>query len=172
MYYTNNRYYHSSNDYGKILLTLGIFILIALLIGWIVMECTHTRTFTGKLHSKNTEIWYTHDEERLVSSIDSDGNLSTHTEGTDETTAHIKYVLNFYSEGKLRSVSAGNYHATVYRLHAEQMAYQKLMSSHNEPPHYTYSKESEDYLVDLSGWLVDGVIKDLTILRFVPREKN
>lgn len=144
---------------------------VVLLIAWAVVEFTGTRSFMGRLHSKHADTWYTHDQRRLTTKVDSEGQTTTEWVGSDETTANIKYVLDFYSDGKTRSVSAGSFSARIGLLHAEQMAMQRLMAAHQVPAHYTYTQVGQEYLVDVRGWLIDGAIRDITLLSLVPGEK-
>jgi hypothetical protein len=165
--------YSNGTEWPKVLMIVGGVLLVVLLIVWLIVEYNSTRTFMGRLSSKFPEVHYTHDEETTVIRTDAEGNTSISTSGSDETVAHIRYMLNFYdmNTGKLRSVSAGNFSARVPYVRADAMAYQRLMANHSEPAHYTYTKVNEEYLIDVRGWLLDGAVKDITLLKLVPKEK-
>lgn len=166
-------YYRNGMDWPKVLMVTGGILVGVLLIVWLIVEFNSTRTFMGRLSSKFPEVHYTHDEERTTMHTDGDGITTFSTSGSDETVAHINYKLNFYdmNTGKLRSVSAGSYSARVPYIRADAMAYQRLMANHSEPAHYTYTKVNEEYLIDVRGWLLDGAVKDITLLKLVPKEK-
>lgn len=165
--------YRNDTDWPKVLGFSVAILLVVLLIAWAIVEFTSTRTFQGRLSSKHPEVYYTHDEETTSIHTDAEGNVSITTSGSDETVAHISYKLNFYdmNTGKLRSVSAGHFSARVPYIRADAMAYQRLMANHSEPAHYTYTRVNEEYLVDVRGWLLDGAVKDITLLKLVPKEK-
>lgn len=160
-----------NNLQSKIFIGIAVT-LVTLLIGWFIMEFTHTRTFYGTLANKYTNIYYTYDEERTETHVDSDGHVSYSHRGSDETTAHINYVLEFYCNGTVRTVSAGNYSASVPYIHADAMALRKLYNMHTEPAHYTYTQLKEEYSVVVRGWLLDGCVKDITLMKLMPKESN
>jgi hypothetical protein len=42
------------------------------------------------------------------------------------------------------------------------LALAALAANDVEPPHYTHAKLNTEYLVKVSGWLIDGRIEDIT----------
>jgi hypothetical protein len=169
--YSRNSYTSDWKSYiGPIL--VGIVVVIA--IAWGIAECCCTRTFIGKLASKESTISYSHDRERTVvnTSVDEDGDVHTSvdTEGENETICRINYRLTFYSEGELREVSAGMFSGRVGTCNADMAAYHVLMSTHTVPAFYVHSKVDTEYLVTVSGWLLDGKVEDITPMDSIKAE--
>jgi hypothetical protein len=142
-------------------------ILVAVLVAsWLVAEFVCTRTFIGTLVSKETPIYFTYDEERLT--VDSDGDVST--TGDDETIAYKKYLLTFYADGEMREITAGTSRGRVPYVRADAAALQALAANDVEPAHYTYTKMNVEYLVTVSGWLLDGSIEEITPMSAIKAE--
>jgi len=149
---------------------IGLIVAVGVLIWWGIMEATHERYFYGNLMSKRTDVWYSHDTEHTVVHTDADGYTSFSTSGSDETIAHIKYVLTFDDHGSSRELSADSFSARVPYVYADEMAFDKLMRSHIEPPVYTFAKIGEEYSLTVRGWLIDWGIKDMILTKIMPKE--
>lgn len=169
-----SRYYnYSTNSYrsgfsnwksyvGPVLLVL----VVVLLVIWMIMEFACSRTFVGTLVSKETPISFSYDEEEVT--YDDKGRR--HTSGDDETIAYKKYLLTFYCDGKMREVTAGSSRGRTPNVRRNDLALAALYQNDVEPPHYTYSKMNTEYLVKVSGWLLDGTVEDLTPLASIKAE--
>jgi hypothetical protein len=151
-----------NNDGPKIAI---VIIIVAIVLGLVIMECSHSRTFYGRLNDKTCEINYAYDEERTVMHTDDDGNVTIEIEGDDSTTAIMSWKLNFFSDGEVRSINVKTVSYTVYRRgnNAEQEALNMLKSTYEEPPLYTHTKPNKDYIVKVSGWLADGSLEDVSL---------
>lgn len=108
--------------------------------------------------SREAPISFTYDEERI--SINSKGELTT--SGDDETIAYKRYLLTFYANGEMRTVTAGTSRGRTPRVRRGDLALAALAANDVEPPHYTYGKVETEYLVKVSGWLIDGTVEDMT----------
>jgi hypothetical protein len=158
--------YRSSPDYKGIAMVVALCLLGALFIGWIIAEFCCTRTFVGTLVSREAPITFTYDEERL--SINSEGELET--SGDDETIAYKRYLLTFYADGDMRTVTAGTSRGRTPRVRREDLALAALAANDVEPPIYTYGKVNVEYIVKVSGWLLDGTVEDMTPMSSVKVE--
>lgn len=145
----------------------GLGVGFLLLISWAIAEFCSTRTFVGTLVSKETPITFTYDEERLT--IDDKGHVST--TGDDETIAHKRYLLTFYCEGEMRTVTAGGSRGRTPYVRREDLALAALAANDVEPPTYTHSKLNVEYIVKVSGWLLDGTVEEVTPLSAVRLEQ-
>ncbi len=139
-------------------------------IGWIVAEFTCSRTFVGTLVSRETTITFSYDEERTTIKTDGNGMPHTSTTGDDETIAYKKYLLTFYADGEMRTVTAGTSRGYTPHVRREDLALAALAANDVEPPIYTYAKLETQYLVQVSGWLIDGTVRDITPLETIKAE--
>ena len=139
-----------------VLLVVGVLLVIA----WAIAEFGCSRSFVGTLVSKETPISFSHDEERLT--VDSEGHVST--EGDDETIAYKQYVLTFYADGEMRTVTAGTSRGRVPYVYRDDLALAALAAHDVEPAYYTHGKTNVQYVVKVSGWLMDGTIQEMTPL--------
>jgi len=142
---------------------VAIGLVVVLAIAWVIAEFACTRSFVGRLSSKHTEVDYKDNRKHP------DGEGGFH--GENSTVAYIDYKLLFYVEGSLRPVSAGKFSAKINRRHAEEEAYDRLMSEHVEPALYTHTQKELTYLVTVKGWLLDGTLVDAVNVDTLPAEK-
>lgn len=154
--------YRPRNRFLEVLPAILLVIGVLLVITWVIAEFCCTRTFIGTLVSKETPITFTYDEERLTVETDSEGNTSVETTGDDETIAYKRYLLTFYADGEMREITAGTSRGRVPYVHADAAALQALAANDVEPPTYTYAKMNVEYMVTVSGWLLDGTVEDVT----------
>lgn len=159
-----------NRDWKSIILFTSAVLVGVALIAWSIAEFVCTRSFVGTLVGKNTSVWYSYDEERTVVRTDSKGNVTIETEGDDETVAHQSYVLTFYVEGRMREVSAGTRRARVPYVRAAAVALKRLQDTTSEPPIYTHAQTTRQYVVKVSGWLLDGTVKELEDLATIKAE--
>ncbi len=165
--YSSNRYGSNWKSYvGPVLLGL----VVVLGITWAIMEFACSRTFVGTLVSREAPITFTYDEERVTVTTDDEGETHISTTGDDETIAYKKYLLTFYANGEMRTVTAGSSRGRSPHVHREDLALAALAANDVEPPHYTYAKMNAEYLVKVSGWLLDGTVEDLTLLDSIKAE--
>jgi hypothetical protein len=158
--------YRPRPDYKGIAMAVTLCLLGAAFIAWIIAEFCCTRTFVGTLVSREAPITFTYDEERL--SVDSDGKLET--SGDDETIAYKRYLLTFYANGEMRTVTAGTSRGYTPHVKREDLALAALAANDVEPPLYTYGKVNVEYIVKVSGWLLDGTVEDMTPMSSVKVE--
>lgn len=147
---------------------VGLALVLAA--SWLVAEFVCTRTFIGTLVSKDCPVSFTYDSERVVMETDGEGHVSTSIEGDDETIAYKKYLLTFYAEGEMREITAGTSRGRVPYVRADAAALQALAANDVEPAHYTYTKMNVEYLVTVSGWLLDGSIEEITPMSAIKAE--
>jgi hypothetical protein len=159
-------YYRPHNRFYDAIPAILVGLALVLAASWLVAEFVCTRTFIGTLVSKETPISFTHDSERTY--YDDKGNR--HTSGDDETIAYKKYLLTFYAEGEMREITAGTSRGCVPYVRADAAALQALAANDVEPAHYTHTKMNTEYLVKVSGWLLDGSIEEITPMSAIKAE--
>lgn len=159
--------YRPRNRFLEFLPAILLGVGVLLVISWAVAEFCCTRTFVGTLVSKEAPITFSYDEERTY--YDDKGNR--HTSGDDETIAHKKYLLTFYADGEMRTVTAGGSRGRTPRVRREDLALAALAANDVEPPTYTHSRLNVEYVVKVSGWLLDGTVEEVTPLSAVRLEQ-
>lgn len=159
-----------SYDWKSLFLISLIGTVVVALVAWLIAEFACTRSFVGALVSKTTTVWYSYDEERTTVHTDDDGHTTVSRDGDDETVAHERYVLTFYVDGRMREVSAGTRSAKVPYVRADALALRRLRETTSEPPVYTHASVKRQYLVKVSGWLIDGTVKELVDLATIKAE--
>lgn len=169
-YYSRYSRNYNSSDWKSYMGPVAIGLVVVLVIAWGIAEFACTRTFIGTLNSKHASVTYTYDQERMCVDVDEDGDTHVTTKGDDETVAHKKYILTFFSDGEMREVTAGNFRARVPYVRREDLALAALNNSHAEPGFYTHAKTNTEYLVTVSGWLLDGTVEDLTPMDSIKAE--
>jgi len=167
MYYSN---YNNSSRFKELVPGILLVIVLVLGIGWMIAEFACTRTFVGTVVSKDSTITFSHDERETHIRTDKEGNVKVTHSGTDETIAYKKYIVTFYCEGKMREITTGTSRGRVPYVRADAAALQALAMNDTEPPHYTYAKMNTEYLVKVSGWLLDGSIEDMTPMSSIKAE--
>jgi hypothetical protein len=70
----------------------------------------------------------------------------------------------------MREITTGTSRGRVPYVRADAAALQALAMNDTEPPHYTYAKMNTEYLVKVSGWLLDGSIEDMTPMSSIKAE--
>ena len=158
--------YRPRNRFYEAIPAILVGVVVALVIAWAIAEFCCTRTFVGTLVSKEAPISFSYDEER--SYYDDKGKR--HTSGDDETIAHKKYLLTFYADGEMRTVTAGSSRGRTPRVRREDLALAALAANDVEPVHYTHGKLNVEYIVKVSGWLLDGTVEDMTPMSAVKVE--
>lgn len=151
-----------SRDWGSLAMIAGVVLVVGLLAAWLIAEFVCTRSFVGTLVGKHDEVSYQHDERETTVSTDSDGDVSVSTSGDNETIAIRTYILTFFVEDrKMRPVKVGTQRARVPYVRADAMALQKLNAEAVEPAFYTHGQLRRQYLVKVSGWLIDGTVTEM-----------
>lgn len=163
-------YYRPRNRFYGAIPAILVGIAVTLAVAWGIAEIVCTRTFIGTLVSKEAPITFTHDERRLVTHTDGEGHVSISHKGNDETIAHKRYLLAFYADGEMRQITAGTARGCVPYVRAEAAALQALAANDVEPAHYTHTKTNVEYLVTVSGWLLDGSIEEITPMSAIKAE--
>jgi hypothetical protein len=140
--------------------------IAALLVIGIVASCRE-RTLFGTLSRKNATISYSYDTEKTTVRVDNDGDTHVSHSGHDETTAHIRYDMDFLVDSKCRTLTAGRFSATVSGNHGrETAALCKLNENHIPPTAYTFGIINEEYQVKYNFW----GIKEIVPMKLVPLE--
>ena len=171
MPYYGSYSYRSRPDYKSIAMVVTLCLLGAAFIAWIIAEFACSRTFVGTLVSREAPITFTYDQERLTVETDDKGNTHISTTGDDETIAYKKYLLTFYADGEMRTVIAGTARGRTPRVRREDLALAALAANDVEPPIYTHAKMNTEYIVKVSGWLIDGTVEDITPMSNVKVEQ-
>jgi hypothetical protein len=148
-------------------------LVVLCIISTVIAEYCVKHTFSSTVASKHTEITYSFDSERMVTNVDSEGNVTVSSEGDDRTTATITYFIMAYDNSSgPKKIVVDRFSGSVPRCNDSEGALSVLMAGHVPPADYDCARIGEEYMFTVSGWIMTCTLVELTHWTLVKVEVN